>query len=81
MSDTDYSELERKQFIDANRVAWNEIAPVHEKINQQTLKEKFSDPSYNGLDKHCMDRFMEIGVHVFHSSSLRASGTWAVQQD
>ncbi len=62
MSDTDYSELERKQFIDANRVAWNEIAPVHEKINQQTLKEKFSDPSYNGLDKHCMDRFMEIGV-------------------
>ena len=62
MSKQTYSNKERKRFVNANRNAWNEVAPIHHKINQQTLLKKFSDPSYNALDKHCMDRLMEISI-------------------
>ncbi len=57
-----YSRKRRREFTDANREAWDEAAPVHEKINQARLLEAFSKPGYNALDDHCLDRLKEIGV-------------------
>ena len=62
MSKLIYSEKQRKDFINTNRIAWNEVAPVHEKYNQKKLLKQFSDPNHNALDKHCLDRLMEIGI-------------------
>jgi ubiquinone/menaquinone biosynthesis C-methylase UbiE len=57
-----YSRGERREFTDANREAWDEVAPVHGKINQSRLVKAFSKPGYNKLDDHCIDRLREIGV-------------------
>ena len=56
-----YSHEQRREFTDANRAAWDEAAPVHEKINQARLLEAFSKPGYSTLDDHCLDRLTEIG--------------------
>jgi len=53
---------QRREFTDANRDAWDEAAPIHEKINQARLVKAFSKPGYNTLDDHCLDRLKEIGV-------------------
>lgn len=57
----DFSLGQRRAFTDANREAWDEAAPVHEKINQARLVEGFKKPGYSTLDDHCLERLMEIG--------------------
>lgn len=57
-----YSRKQRREFTDANREAWDQAAPVHEKINQARLLEAFSKPGYNTLDQHSLERLKEIGV-------------------
>ena len=57
-----YSLSERRAFTDANREAWDEAAPVHEKANQARLLEAFSKPGFSTLDAHCLDRLNEIGI-------------------
>jgi SAM-dependent methyltransferase len=57
-----YSPKQRREFTDANRRAWEETAPIHEKINQARLLEAFAEPGYNTLDDHCLDRLREIGI-------------------
>jgi hypothetical protein len=57
-----YTPKQRRGFTDANREAWDEVAPIHEKINQSRLLDAFSDPEYNTLDDHCLDRLKEIGI-------------------
>ena len=56
-----YSRKQRREFTDANRIAWDEAAPVHAKSNQPRLLEAFSKPGHNTLDPHCLDRLNEIG--------------------
>jgi SAM-dependent methyltransferase len=56
-----YTPNERRAFTDANREAWEEVAPIHEKTNQARLLDAFSNPGYNTLDDHCLDRLNEIG--------------------
>jgi len=58
----DYSEKERREFIEANRQAWDEAAPVHGRTNQARLIEQFSKPGHNSFDDHCLERLREIGV-------------------
>jgi ubiquinone/menaquinone biosynthesis C-methylase UbiE len=57
-----YPPKQRREFTDANRRAWDEVAPIHEKINQSELLDAFSEPGYNTLDDHCLDRLKEIGI-------------------
>lgn len=56
-----YSAEERRAFTEANRVAWDEAAPVHAKTNHARLLEGFATPGYCTLDDHCLDRLSEIG--------------------
>lgn len=56
-----YSHKQRREFTDANRAAWDEAAPVHEKINQARLLEAFSKPGFSTLVDHCLHRLNEIG--------------------
>ena len=65
-----YSRKQRREFTDANREAWDQAAPVHEKINQARLLEAFSKPGYNTLDQHSLDRLKEIGVQGKSISQL-----------
>jgi ubiquinone/menaquinone biosynthesis C-methylase UbiE len=60
--DRRFTSSERRVFTDANREAWEEAAPVHAKSNQARLLKAFSQPGYNTLDRHCLDRLNEIGV-------------------
>lgn len=53
---------ERRRYTAANREAWDEAAPLHAKVNQTALLEKFARPGYNDLDEHCVARLEEIGV-------------------
>ncbi len=57
-----YTPKQRCEFTDANREAWDEVAPMHEKANQSQLLDAFSDPEYNALDDHCLDRLKEVGI-------------------
>jgi SAM-dependent methyltransferase len=57
-----YSRKQRREFTDANREAWDQAAPIHDKINQARLLKAFSKSEYNTLDDHCLDRLNEIGV-------------------
>lgn len=57
-----YGKKERVRFTDANRVAWDEVAPRHAERNQAALLEKLAQPGYNDLDDHCLARLREIGV-------------------
>lgn len=57
-----YSAQQRRTFTDANRKAWDQAAPVHEKINQARLLAGFAEPGFNTLDDHQLDRLNEIGI-------------------
>ena len=59
---TNTSRKQRRVFTDANREAWDQVAPIHEKTNQPRLLEALSKPGFNTLDDHCLDRLKEIGV-------------------
>jgi 2-polyprenyl-3-methyl-5-hydroxy-6-metoxy-1,4-benzoquinol methylase len=56
-----FTRRQRLAFTNANREAWDEAAPVHEKANQARLLANFSKPGYSTLADHCLDRLMEIG--------------------
>ena len=60
--DRSYTADQRRAFTDANREAWDEVAPVHAKANQARLLEGFSKPGFNTLADHCLARLKEIGV-------------------
>lgn len=57
-----YSRKQRRNFTGANRDAWDQVAPVHGKINQARLIEAFSKPGYSTLARHVVERLDEIGV-------------------
>ena len=42
---------ETKQFTSANRVAWEEVAPIHRGHNQERLLKAFSQPGFSCLDE------------------------------
>ena len=56
-----YSESERRDFTEANREAWDEVAPRHRGINHARLMEGFTRPGFSTLADHCLDRLREIG--------------------
>lgn len=51
-----------RRFTRANREAWDEVAPIHAKLNQARLLKEFSSPAANTLEEHSLACVKEIGV-------------------
>jgi ubiquinone/menaquinone biosynthesis C-methylase UbiE len=50
------------EYTAANRVAWEEVAPIHRKHNQADLIKSFSSPGYSCLDDIETKRLQALGV-------------------
>lgn len=59
-----------KEFLDANRNAWNLAAPIHARHNWQRLLQQFSQPGYNCLDETITAILQEIGLDGKHVAQL-----------
>lgn len=55
-------ERNRRYYTDANRAAWDEVAPLHAEQNLDGLLRAFREPGYSTLQEHCRARLMDIGV-------------------
>jgi len=53
---------DRRTFTEANRAAWNEVAPRHAARNQARLVELFRKGGYNHLDDMAQDMLRQAGV-------------------
>ena len=54
--------MQRGDYTEANRAAWNEVAPIHSEHNRQRLLEGFRKPGFSVLDELETRRLLEIGV-------------------
>lgn len=54
--------MDRKDYVAANRAAWNEAAPLHRRQNQERLLVAFREPGYSCLDDIETGILEEIGV-------------------
>ncbi len=54
--------MPRKEYTDANRIAWNQAGPLHGASTLETLKKAFTDPNYSYLDQEETKILQEIGV-------------------
>ncbi|MBD3219257.1 MAG: methyltransferase domain-containing protein [candidate division Zixibacteria bacterium] len=50
-----------KDYINANREAWNEVAPVHQKARGKEFLEEVKSPDYSALDAFVTGKLREIG--------------------
>ncbi len=54
--------MKKINYIEANRLAWNEVAPIHAEQNQQELIQSFQKPGYSCLDAIETQPLIEIDV-------------------
>jgi SAM-dependent methyltransferase len=54
--------LQRKQYTEANREAWNEVMPFHQKAAREKWDLAFSQPGYSCLDDIEMQQLRKIGI-------------------
>ena len=54
--------MDRKDYVAANRAAWNEAAPLHRGQNQERLLAAFREPGYSCLDGVETAILEEIGI-------------------
>ena len=54
--------MDYKQYTEANREAWNEVTPKHQKARKENLMEKFKENDYNALDPIETAKLLELGV-------------------
>lgn len=54
--------MKREEYTSANRIAWNEAAPVHKKSRFDDLLNNFKQPGYSYLDKKQTEIFQNIGL-------------------
>lgn len=54
--------MQAKEYIEANRRAWNQVAPIHEAINQERLLQSFAEPGFSVLDEYELAKLRQIGV-------------------
>jgi len=50
-----------KQYTQANRVAWNQITPAHQKENKIRLDERFKDSSHSVIKAPELDEWSKLG--------------------
>jgi len=51
-----------KKYTQANRLAWNEVMPIHQQSNSSKWDDAFSDPGFVMLDKLELEQLEYIGV-------------------
>lgn len=54
--------MQDKDYVEANRQAWNEVAPIHAQHNMERLLANLRDPNVPGLDE--VERAFFDGVDV-----------------
>ena len=54
--------MDRNDYTAANRLAWNEAAPIHKKLKFEQLIDHFRQPGYSCLDAIETAQFHEIGL-------------------
>ena len=52
----------RKEYTDANQIAWNEVASKHAAHNNAALFEAFKDPDHVTLDGDILKALLQVGV-------------------
>lgn len=53
---------DRKKYTEANRIAWNEVTPYHQKANKERLLQQFTQPGYSCLDEKITQKLREWGI-------------------
>ena len=54
--------MDRKDYVAANRAAWEEVAPLHRSQNQERLVEAFRQPGHNWFGEIETAMFASLGV-------------------
>jgi SAM-dependent methyltransferase len=54
--------LSLKEITEANRLAWNEVTPVHQKARRIDYKKEFAEKGYSTLDKVITAKLKELGL-------------------
>ena len=54
--------MDIKKYTEANRVAWNEVTPYHQKAKEGKFFRAFLEPGYSCLDKLITSKLNECGV-------------------
>ena len=54
--------MQPSDYVEANRRAWNQVAPIHAAANQARLLQSFTQPSFSVLDAYETAKLQEIGV-------------------
>ncbi|MCP4126693.1 MAG: class I SAM-dependent methyltransferase [Gammaproteobacteria bacterium] len=54
--------MSRKEYTDANRIAWNEAGPIHKASTFEELKHAFTKPDYSYLDEKESNLLRDIGI-------------------
>ncbi len=54
--------MKPKDYIEANRKAWNQVAPIHEKARFEKLINDFRKPKFSLLDTLETKKLLEIGL-------------------
>ena len=54
--------MQSRDYIDANRRAWNQVAPIHARANLERLLRGFAQPGFSVLDAVETAKLAEIGV-------------------
>lgn len=51
-----------KKYTEANRLAWNEVTPIHQKARKINLKKEFARRGFSVLDEYATAKLAEIGL-------------------
>lgn len=54
--------MQRADYTQANRLGWNEVAPIHAQYNLERLLTNFQQPGYSTLDSIITELLMHIGL-------------------
>lgn len=56
------SDEDLKKYTEANRLAWNEVMPLHQKAAKARWDEAFLQPGFVCLPEHEVERLKELGI-------------------
>jgi len=51
-----------KKYTEANRVAWNEVTPIHQKARKINFEKEFAQPGYSRLDELVSEKLKNYGI-------------------
>lgn len=54
--------LQDNRYIEANRHAWNQVAPIHADANQARLLLGFTQPGFSTLDVYITEKLRQVGT-------------------